>query len=70
MPKPFPEEFRRDVVAIAHKREAPPNQSAKDLGNSEPTLRNWHENADIEDGGQPGTTKEESAELRELRKRN
>jgi hypothetical protein len=26
MPKPYPEEFRRDVVAVARKREAPLEQ--------------------------------------------
>ena len=70
MPKPFPEEFRRDVVAVARKREAPLFQIAKDFGVSEATLHNWLKRADIEDGNRPGTTKEESAELRELKKRN
>jgi transposase len=70
MPKPFPEEFRRDVVAIARKREAPLFQIAKDFGVSEATLHNWLKKADIEDGNRPGATKEESAELRELKKRN
>ncbi|NMM91445.1 transposase [Rhodococcus sp. SRB_17] len=70
MPKPFPEEFRRDVVAVARKREAPLFQIAKDFGVSEATLHNWLKKADIEDGNRPGTTKEESAELRELKKRN
>ena len=70
MPKPFPEEFRRDVVAVARKREAPLFQIAKDFGVSEATLHNWLKKADIEDGNRPGATKEESAELRELKKRN
>ena len=70
MPKPFPEEFRRDVVAVARKREAPLFQIAKDFGGSEATLHNWLKKADIEDGNRPGATKEESAELRELKKRN
>ena len=70
MPKPFPEEFRCDVVAVARKREAPLFQIAKDFGVSEATLHNWLKKADIEDGNRPGATKEESAELRELKKRN
>ncbi|ROZ50962.1 IS3 family transposase [Rhodococcus sp. WS3] len=70
MPKPFPEEFRRDVVAVARKHEAPLFQIAKDFGVSEATLHNWLKKADIEDGNRPGSTKEESAELRELKKRN
>ena len=69
MPKPFPEEFRRDVVAVARKREAPLTQIAKDFGISEPTLHNWFKKADIEDGNRPGMTKDESAELREAKKR-
>ena len=32
MPKPYPPEFRRDVVAVAGKLEAPLNQIAKDFG--------------------------------------
>ncbi len=70
MPKPFPEEFRRDVVAVARKREAPFFRIAKDFGVSEATLHNWLKKADIEDGNRPGATKEESAELRELKKHN
>jgi transposase-like protein len=69
MPKPFPEEFRRDVVAVARKREAPLFQIAKDFGVSEATLHNWLKRADIEDGARPGMTKDESAELREAKKR-
>lgn len=69
MPKPFPEEFRRDVIAVARKREAPLNQIAKDFGISEPTLHNWLKKADIEDGNRPGMTKDESAELRDAKKR-
>ena len=53
MPKPFPEEFRRDVVAVARKREAPLTQIAKDFGISEACLHNWLKNADIEDGIAP-----------------
>ncbi|GAA3188113.1 hypothetical protein GCM10020255_085740 [Rhodococcus baikonurensis] len=69
MPKPFPEEFRRDVVAVARKREAPLFQIAKDFGVSEATLHNWLKKADIEDGNRPGMTKDETAELREAKKR-
>lgn len=41
MPKPFPEEFRDDVVAVARKGEAPLKQIAKDFGVSEGCLSNW-----------------------------
>jgi len=35
MPKPYPIELRRDIVAVARKREAPLSQIAKDFGISE-----------------------------------
>lgn len=38
MPKPYPAEFRRDVVAVASKNEAPLFQIAKDFGVNEATL--------------------------------
>ncbi|MFF1614850.1 IS3 family transposase [Amycolatopsis sp. NPDC058278] len=70
MPKPYPREFRDDVIAVARRGEAPLKQVAKDFGISESCLANWLRAADVEDGTRPGATREESAELRELRKRN
>ncbi len=70
MPKPFPAEFRRDVIAVARKGEAPLSQIAKDFGISESCLHRWLKIADTDDGVRPGTPSTESAELRELRKRN
>ncbi len=70
MPKPYPEEFRRDVVEVARKGQAPLRQVAKDFGISEGCLHNWLKQADIDDGARPAITASESAELRELRKRN
>jgi transposase len=70
MPKAFPLEFRRDVVAVARKGEAPLSQIAKDFGISESCLHRWLKLADVDDGIRPGVTSQESAELRELKKRN
>src|SRR3712207_5234809 len=70
MPKAFPLEFRRDVVAVARKGEAPLRQIAKDFGISEACLHRWLKLADTEDGVRPGIANSESAELRELRRRN
>ena len=56
MPKAFPPEFRRDVVAVARKGEAPISQIAKDFGISESCLHRWLNLADIEDGVRPGVT--------------
>ena len=70
MPKAFPIEFRRDVVAVARKGEAPLSQIANNFGISESCLHRWLKLADVDDGVRPGVTSQESAELRELRKRN
>jgi transposase len=70
IPKAFPPEFRRDVVAVAHKGDAPLAQIAKDFGVSESCRHRWLKVADIDDGVRPGLTSAESAELRELKKRN
>ena len=69
MPKAFPEEFRRDVVAVARKRESTLSQIAKDFGISEACLHRWLKMADVEDGVRPGVTVAEAAELRDARKR-
>jgi transposase len=69
MPKPYPVEFRRDVVAVARKHEAPLSQIARDFGISEATLQNWLKKADIEDGVRPGLSEADAAEIRALKKR-
>lgn len=69
MPKAFPEEFRRDVIAVARKSKASLTQIAKDFGISQACLHNWLKQADIEDGVKPGISKEESTHMRELKKR-
>jgi transposase len=69
VPRPFPKEFRQDVVAVARKGESPISQVAKDFGISESCLHRWLQAADVEDGVRPGVTAAESAENRELKKR-
>lgn len=70
MPKAFPLEFRRDVVAVARQRQASLSQIAKDFGISESCVARWVQLADVEDGVRPGVTQAESVELRELKRRN
>ncbi|WP_336644616.1 IS3 family transposase [Microbacterium sp. USHLN186] len=72
MPKPFPKEFRDDVVRVAQTREANVTlaQIAKDFGVHVGTLDKWLREARIEGGEQPGVTRSESEEMRQLRKRN
>ncbi|MEA2579133.1 MAG: putative transposase [Actinomycetota bacterium] len=68
MPKALPLEFRRDVVAVARKREAPLSRIAKDFGVSEACLHRWLKMAEVEDGLRPGITQTEAAELRKRNK--
>ncbi len=72
MPKPFPREFREDVVRVARGRDEKTTieQVAKDFGVHPQTLQNWLRKAAVEDGVKPGVTSAESAELRELKRRN
>ena len=50
MPKPFPAEFRRDVIAVARKSDTSMAQIAKDFGISESCMARWLKLADREDG--------------------
>lgn len=70
MARPYPKEFRDDVVRVARQGDAPLTQIAADFGVSEATVHNWLKRAGVEDGVRPGVTVAESGELRELRKRN
>ena len=47
------------ITSVAHK-----------LGVSSETLRKWIRQAQVDDGRRPGTTSEESAELKRLRREN
>ena len=69
VPKALPKEFRRDVVAVARKGEAPISRIAKDFGISESCLQRWLKIADVEDGLRLGVTPADSLELREAKKR-
>ncbi|WP_307665628.1 IS3 family transposase [Streptomyces sp. V1I1] len=71
MPKPYPEEFREDVVRVARNRGpgVTVEQVAADFGVHAMTLWKWMRRADIDDGAKPGTTSQESRELREARRR-
>ncbi len=72
MPGKYPQEFREDVGAGARGREpgGTLSQIAKDFGISDQTLINWLKQADVEEGRRPGQTKDDAAEVRELRRRN
>ena len=69
--KPYPKEFRDDVVRVARNRELDVelSQVAKDFGIHFTTLYAWMKKVDIEDGERPGTTAVQSAELRDAKRR-
>ena len=71
MPKPYPQEFREDVVRVARARDAGVtlDQIASDFGVHPMTLHKWLRRAAVEDGVRPGVTRAESQELREAKKR-
>ncbi|MFF4543366.1 transposase [Streptomyces sp. NPDC001406] len=71
MPDPYPAEFREDVVRVA--RNCGPDvtieQVTAGFGVHAMTLWKWMRRADIDDGTKTGTNNQESAELREARRR-
>ena len=71
MPKPFPREFREDVVRVARSRDAGVTleQVAHDFGIHPMTLSKWLRQADIDDGSRPGRSSSESADLRAANRR-
>ena len=68
MPRAHPPEFRQRAVELARLHEKPVREIADDLGISESCLRNWVAKADVEDGRRPGVSKDDHAELVELRR--
>src|SRR5438093_10063028 len=67
--RPYPEQFRRDAVALVRSSERPAREIARELGVSYESLRLWVKQSKIDAGDEPGLTSEERSELRELRKR-
>ena len=77
-PSGYPPELRRRAVRmVAEVRDDYPNETAAlqavadklDIGSRE-TLRNWVKQYEIDAGQRPGTTTEESAQLKALKKEN
>jgi transposase len=71
MPKtpPYPEQFRRDAVALVRSSEKSIPQLADELGVSPQSLRNWIRQTQLDAGERrDGLTSEEHAELRRLRR--
>lgn len=71
MPKPYPKEFRDDVVRVARQREegVTIKQVATDFGISESCLTNWIPIADRDAGIRPGPSAADAGERREAKRR-
>ena len=71
MPKPYPPEFRDDVVKVAVNRPdgTTLEQVAADFGIHPMTLSKWIRQRRVDSGERRGVTTTESAENRELKKR-
>jgi len=69
MARPYPKEFRDDVVRVARNREdgVTIEQIAADFGVHPMTLSKWLRQADIDDGASPGksSVSRPSCELRQ-----
>ena len=71
MPKPYPKEFREEVVRVARSREPGVRLKdvAHDFGITESCLTNWMSRGARDDGIKPGPTTTELAELRDAKRR-
>ena len=69
--KPYPKEFRDDVVRVARNRGPGVGleEIASDFGIHFTTLFSWLRKADVEDGKRAGSTVVESVELRAAKQR-
>lgn len=69
MPRPFPPEFRAKAVELARERAKPIREIARDLGIAESCLRRWMAQDDVDTGRREGLTRDDRAELAELRRK-
>lgn len=73
MPKtrpPYPEEFRREAVALIRSGRRTLAEASASLGVSQQTLRNWLKQEAVDDGQAEGVSSGEREELRRLRREN
>jgi transposase len=73
MPKtrpPYPEEFRREAVALIRSGQRSLAEALESLGVSQQTLRNWLKQEAVDVGREVGVSSEEREELRRLRREN
>jgi transposase len=70
MPKKFPPEFKRDVVAVARRGDLTRAEVAADFDISIESVHRWMRQADIDDGVTDGLTTAEQTEIVRLRRAN
>jgi len=68
MPKKFPLEFKRDVVAVARRGDLTIAEVAADFDISVESVRRWMRQADVDDGIRDGLTSAEQSEVVQLRR--
>lgn len=68
MPKKFPVEFKRDVVAVARRGDLTIAEVAADFDVSVESVRRWMRQADVDDGVRDGLTSAEQSEVVQLRR--
>jgi transposase len=69
MPKKYPPEFKRDVVAVARRGDLTRAEVAADFGISIESVHRWMRQADVDDGVKDGLTTAEQAEIVQLRRK-
>lgn len=65
---PYPQEFRREAVALLRSSGRKVSEIARELGVSEQTLRNWARQIDVDAGRAHGLSSDEREELGRLRR--
>lgn len=64
----YPAEFRAEAIRLYRTSGKPIGKLAEELGVSDPTLRIWIKQAEIDAGDRSGLSSEEKEELRKLRR--
>jgi len=65
--KPYPAEFRREMVRLVRAGRTP-GELSREFEPSDQTIRNWVNQADVDDGRRDGLTSSQLEELRSLRR--
>ena len=66
---PYPVEFREEMVRLVRAGRSP-GELSREFEPSEQTIRNWVNQADVDNGHRDGLTTAQLAELRNLRREN